>query len=185
MIVARQVGYELNNRRLAKLRDELGYTAGSFLKTVSLTEERERIQQFMEDASPSGGDVSETKKWLDSAGIRPLGLQFAKAWRVRRQTEGSRIVWVISNVLTSGTREERAKFFSIEFGSKTRVWTAKRSFSFKNRKWYHIAEGTEVIHWGNKPADVIGQTRTFVENVMMPELRAKVTNIVRQRYNRI
>lgn len=179
------LAYELNANRLKKLRRELGYVgSGDFFRTIPLSQEREQIKTYMEQVSPKG-EMSETKQWLAANGQRRLSVQFAKSWRITRETEGNRIVWRISNVLSSGSARDQMKFYSIEFGSRTSTWIAERTLRFKNSKWFAIGEGSEVRHWGNRPADVIKKTSDFVLTEMLPLIRTKISGIVETRLDAI
>lgn len=173
---------QLNGQRLAKLRRELGdMTAADFFRSVATSDEVAETLEYMEEVSPPIGQPSETKLWLAEQGIRPLGVPFSKGWRIKRVSQGSRIEWRISNVLERSA-EGRAKFRSIEFGSRTTQWTASRDFSFKSGgSWYSIDAGSVMIHWGNQPANVLGKTTDFIERVIRQRLADKVTDRVRKK----
>lgn len=175
--------YDVNGNRLAKLMRELDYlSAGDFLRTIPLAEERKETEEYMREVSPPKGHDSETTLWLIQNGLRPELPSFREGWRVKRVTVGNRIAWSFTNILeTMRVSGAAAKFKSIEFGSKTTYWEAEREFSFKDGRWFHVDEGQPMLHRGNKPADVIGKTTRFVATVLAPKVGLKVDALVRRR----
>lgn len=180
---------EVNSQRLAKLQRELGYLdSRDFLRTIPLAAERRTVEEYMESISPRGDNVSKTTLWLAERGIKPLLPKFATGWRVKRVSVGNRIVWQISHILETTNRiGGQVKFRSIEFGSRTEVWSAKRDFKFldANGRWHSFSEDDEITHWGNPPANIIEKTSEFIRTVMLPQIASKVRNIVEHRLERV
>ncbi len=179
--------YTVNGNRLAKLSRELDYlSAGDFFRTIPLAEERRDVERYMKDVSPPHGRVSDTTQWLADHGIRPLLPSFSEGWRVKRVTQGNRIAWSFTNILES-IRNTGAlvKFKSIEFGSKTTEWESPRDYFFKDRRWFHVDEGQPMLHYGNKPANVIVKASEYVATVLAPRIGLKVDDLVRRRLRNV
>lgn len=181
--------YQVNGNRLARLSRELEYiNAQDFLRTVPLAEERKEVQQYMEGISPRGDNPSMTKVWLAERGLRKMLPQFATGWRIKRVTTGNRLTWQISHILeTSPLKGAQAKFRSIEFGSNTTTWNPPRAYKFRDSygRWHSFSEESTVVHWGNEPADIISKTSDFVRLVMVPQIAAKVSDIIESRLDRV
>lgn len=178
---------QVNGRRLDKLRRELDYmSATDMFRTIPLAEERREVEEYMADISPKG-EPSETKRWLAEHGRRALLPRFATGWRVKRLVIGNRLAWSITNVLESSSLDgARAKFRSVEFGSRSSTWKATRKLSFlAHSQWFRFSAGQEIKHVGNPPADVLGKVSTFVETYMIPQIASKVEVLINARLSRL
>lgn len=177
--------YQVNGNRLAKLRRELGYlTAADFFKRIPLAEERREVEEKLEEESPKGGEISETKAWLAERGLRKLQPRFRTGWRVKRSVSGTQLSWQISHLLLSSRNSShRAKFLSIEYGSKRSAWAPNKQFHFKSAQgqWYSFADGHPIVHQANPAANVIKKTSEFIQLVMIPALNDKIKRIVDRR----
>lgn len=179
---------QLNGNRLAKIRRELRYlTSDAFFKTIPLSSFEDDVVKKLRDLSPKGR--SKYRRYLAGLGIVPDSgdRTFRDGWRVKRGTKGTKIEFTIWNLLeTIGGKRGEAKFRSIEFGSKTTQWVAKRMFRFKSKgEWVTIAAGRSMTHSGNDGAEVQKRTAEYIENVLLPKIGAHVNKLVEQRLSRV
>lgn len=184
-----QVGiYVLNPNRLKKLQRELGYlTSDEFFRTIPLANFESQVLEFLKTVSPEAKG-NRYAEYLTSLGYRSSRAKdslshFKDGWRVSRETTGNKISFKVWNVLeTVAGAKGLAKFKSVEYGSKTSVWIASRFFRFQSKQgWISIKAGQAVTHRGNKGVDAQSKTRTYIEAVLLPQIKANVEALVARR----
>lgn len=185
MISIKVVESATTGSKLAVIRRKLDYeTNRAFFRTIQLSDFQQRALDYLRSITPTGKATS----YYESLGVKaPSRSQMAlkDSWRVKRVTTESYIGFEITSLLERAGKRGRAKLFSIEYGRSSGSYVAERNFSFfstQRGSWTYIEKGRKVAIDAREGKRLTKKTSDYISEVLLPEVRAKVSSTVRSRF---
>jgi hypothetical protein len=106
---------------------------------------------------------------------------FAEGWRIRRESTGNRLKFILSNVMMNRGVRGQAKFMSVELGNRAqKLKPARRTYRFLGQEgWVTIKEGTRINRPARRGAHVMASSRAFILRTILPQVSIRVDQRVR------
>jgi hypothetical protein len=174
--------------KLAVIRRKLDFgTNQEFFRTVQLSDFQERALEYIQSITPVGKNTD----YYESLGVKaPTRAQMAlrDSWRVKRVTTDKAVGFEITSLLERSGKRGWAKLLSIEYGNQPGFYIAKRAFNFYSteyRRWVHIQAGEKVNRPSREGLHLTQKTSEYIQSVLLPEIKSKVSSIVRSRMDKL